>query len=211
MNLNRRNKKSSTQIVTVAIVTLLGTLGIALIGSGLWVKAKAGVAQFMLHRAFEETVSSSADIQTKPWYWADIKPFARLNVPHLNVSSVILNNTSGEALAFGPGHIANTPLPGEMGSSVFAAHRDTHFSWLKNLQNGDRMEVERSDGKKIAFRVKRSWVARYDNSGINADSSGRRLILSTCYPFDSRKPGPLRYMVEAETINTTQLSSIADY
>jgi len=192
--------------MALTIVTLIGASGIFLIGSGIWIKAKANLAQILLNRAFDKTVSSSLKSEVKPWYWADIKPYARLEVPHLKVSSIVLNNTSGEALAFGPGHMANTPVPGENGTSVFAAHRDTHFSWLKDLQTGDMLRVKRSDGNKVAFRVTRSWVARYDDSGINADSSGRRLILSTCFPFGTDNSGPLRYMVEAEISNTEAIS-----
>jgi len=208
MKLNVSKHKGTARYLAITIVALLGATGLALIGSGLWVKAKAKLAQILLNQAFERTISSTPGAGIKPWYWADMKPFARLQVPRLNVSSIVLNNTSGEALAFGPGHMVNTPVPGENGTSVFAAHRDTHFSWLKNLQSGDRLNVERADGNKVSFKVTRSWIARYDESGVNADSSGKRLILSTCYPFDSDTPGPLRYLVEAEIGNTNTISSL---
>jgi sortase A len=208
MKLNVSKHKGTARYLAITIVALLGAAGFALIGSGLWVKAKAKLAQILLNQAFERTISSTPGSGIKPWYWADMKPFARLQVPRLNVSSIVLNNTSGEALAFGPGHMVNTPVPGENGTSVFAAHRDTHFSWLKNLQSGDRLNVERADGNKVSFKVTRSWIARYDESGVNADSSGKRLILSTCYPFDSDTPGPLRYLVEAEIGNTNTISSL---
>lgn len=205
MKSNGLKHKGTARYLAITVVAILGVAGIALIGSGLWVKAKSVLAQILLNQAFERTLSSAPESGIKPWYWADMKPFARLHVPRLNVSSVVLNNTSGEALAFGPGHMANTPVPGENGTAVFAAHRDTHFSWLKNLQSGDQLNVERADGNKISFKVTRSWIARYDQSGVNADSSGRRLILSTCYPFDSDTPGPLRYLVEAEVGNSTPI------
>ncbi len=208
MKLNSSKHKGSTRYLAFTIVAILGAAGIALIGSGLWVKAKAKLAQILLNQAFEKTVSSAPHSGIKPWYWADMKPYARLQVPRLDVSSIVLNNTSGEALAFGPGHMANTPVPGENGTSVIAAHRDTHFSWLKNLRSGDRLIVERVDGSNVSFKVTRSWIARYDQSGINADSSGKRLILSTCYPFDSKTAGPLRYLVEAEIGKTTAISSL---
>jgi sortase A len=208
MKLNVSKHKGTARYLAITIVALLGATGLALIGSGLWVKAKAKLAQILLNQAFERTISSTPDSGIKPWYWADMKPFARLQVPRLNVSSIVLNNISGEALAFGPGHMVNTPVPGENGTSVFAAHRDTHFSWLKYLQSGDRLNVERADGNKVSFKVTRSWIARYDESGVNADSSGKRMILSTCYPFDSDTPGPLRYLVEAEIGNTNTISSL---
>ena len=208
MKLNVSKHRGAARYLAIAIVAILGATGIALIVSGLWVKAKSKLAQILLNQAFERTLSSTPGTGIKPWYWADMKPFARLQVPRLNVSSIVLNNTSGEALAFGPGHMVNTPVPGENGTSVFAAHRDTHFSWLKNIQTGDKLNVERADGNKVSFKVTRSWIARYDESGVNADSSGKRLILSTCYPFNSDTPGPLRYIVEAEIGDTNTISSL---
>ena len=194
-----KNSRFSRYLI-IMIIVLLASTGLALIGNGLWIKAKAELAQLLLNQAFDRARRNS-DItlaESKPWSWADIQPIARLNVPRLNQTSIVLNNTSGEALAFGPGHIANTPMPGEYGTSVLAAHRDTHFSWIRHLQSGDRLEIERTDGSQFAFKVKRSWIAHFDNSGINAHSQGRFIALSTCYPFDQQTPGPLRYVVEAE-------------
>lgn len=201
-----RSKSRLPHYLTIAIILLMGVAGIVLIGNGLWIKAKAELAQVLLNRAFERAQAATAarPLQMaslagfKPWRWADIEPIARLAAPRLNKTAIILNNVSGEALAFGPGHLGNTPLPGENGTSVLAAHRDTHFSWIGKLKSGDRLEVERIDGRHVNFRVKRSWIARYDHSGINADSEGWFLALSTCYPFDAKTRGPMRYIVEAE-------------
>jgi sortase A len=198
--------------LATAIIILLIATGTALIGNGLWIKVKAELAQILLNQAFSraQKTPESATGTFKPWSWADIEPVARLNAPRLNKSAIILNNTSGEALAFGPGHLGNTPLPGERGTSVLAAHRDTHFSWIKDLQSGDRLEVERTDGNRFAYIVTRAWVAPYNASGINADSEDRLLALSTCYPFGTNSPGPLRYIVEAEIDARTATASLAD-
>ncbi len=198
------------RLLALTVVAVLSIAGIALISNGLWIKAKAELAQVLLNRAFENTQSSPVSSQTgyKPWAWADIAPIARLEVPRLSKSAIVLNNTSGEALAFGPGHLANTPYPGENGTSVLAAHRDTHFSWIRNLQPGDLLNIEGTDGRHLAFSVRRSWIARFDQSGINADSHERLLILSTCYPFDSNNRGPMRYLVEAKIKNPAATASL---
>lgn len=208
-----RCKKSTNMprgILIVAVV-LLATAGLALIGNGIWIKAKAQLAQILLNQAFERVqgVPALSDINAKPWSWADIKPIARLSAPRLNQSAIVLNNSSGEALAFGPGHLPGTPLPGDRGTSVISAHRDTHFSWIKNLKKDDRIEVENADGTLVQFSVKRSWIAPYDASGINADTDNTLLALATCYPFDAKTPGPLRYIVEAELVdNKMEVTSL---
>jgi len=64
-------------------------------------------------------------------------------------------------MAFGPGHLSGTPLPGEAGNAVVTGHRDTHFAFLRRLRLGDVLEVERPDGRPGATRSARpaSWTA----------------------------------------------------
>lgn len=166
--------------------------GAGFLADGLWIKGKAVVAQVLLNQAF---LSPEAGPQ-KPWAWADIRPIARVVAPRLKQSNVVLDATSGEALAFGPGHLPGTPLPGERGTSVISAHRDTHFAWLGDLQNGDLVTVERRDGSKIHYTIRRAWIARFDAPGINADSDEHLIALTTCWPLDGSSRGPLRYVVE---------------
>lgn len=166
--------------------------GLLLLADGLWIKGKAVVAQVMLNHAF----LSSVDRPQKPWPWADITPMARIEAPRLNASQIVLDGTSGEALAFGPGHLPGTARPGERGTAVFAAHRDTHFRWLGDLRPGDMVRVERPDGTVFSYRIRRAWVARFDAPGIRADSDERLIALTTCWPLNAKQMGPMRYIVE---------------
>jgi len=136
----------------------------------------------------------------KPWPWADIRPLARIEAAHLGKSAIVLDDVSGEALAFGPGHVGGTPLPGAEGTSVFAGHRDTHFSWIRHLQPGDTVTVTLDDGSRHDFSMRRAWIARHDASGIDPDARGRLLALATCWPFDAKTRGPMRYVVELELL-----------
>jgi len=166
--------------------------GAGLVADGLWIKGKAAVAQIMLNKAF----LSAGNAPQKPWAWADIRPIARIEAPRLKTSNIVLDGTSGEALAFGPGHLPGTPMPGERGTSVFSAHRDTHFAWLGDLQNGDTITVEKRDGTVLHYQIRRAWIARYDAPGINADSEENLIALTTCWPLDGKNRGPMRYIVE---------------
>jgi sortase A len=112
----------------------------------------------------------------------------------------VLAGASGQALAFGPGQLERTPEIGEEGTAVYAAHRDTHFAFLADVRVGDYVEVTRRDGKLFRFRVTGASVVRFDHSGIDPYSSGRRLVLSTCWPLNARTQGPLRYVVHAEIV-----------
>ncbi len=192
------------------LIALVALAGIGLIADGIWIKAKALVAQILLERSFEQ--AHQADTQAgKPWSWADMRPIARLSSARLGQSVIVLDGAHGEALAFGPGHLAGTPLPGETGTSVLAGHRDTHFSWIGELEAGETVTVERTDGRNLQFQVRRAWIARFDDPRIDVvDDDERLLVLSTCYPLDGTLTGPLRYIVEAALVaEPSQVSSIA--
>src|SRR3954465_8550891 len=104
---------------------LLAVIGLILFGQGAYIHAKALLAQVLLERAFEKTIATGRE--TKPWSWADTWPVARIEVKRRHASPIGPPGSSGQALAFGPGHIERTADAGERGVSVFSAHRDTHF------------------------------------------------------------------------------------
>lgn len=168
--------------------------GLALAGSALWIPAKAAAAQLLLERAFAASQASGRPV--KAWPWADTWPVARIAAPRLGKQVIALEGGSGEAMAFGPGHLPRTPLPGERGTSVFAAHRDTHFAFLAELKAGDEIQVLRADGRTVRFEVTGTRVARWNASGIDPTAAGRRIALTTCWPFGAVTPGPMRYVVE---------------
>ena len=82
---------------------LLALIGLILFGQGAYIHAKALVAQVLLERAFEKTIATGRE--TKPWSWADTWPVARIEVKRLHARAIVLAGSSGQALAFGPGHV----------------------------------------------------------------------------------------------------------
>jgi sortase A len=183
-----------------AIAALLGIAGGALCGQGLWIHAKAILAQVLLERAFAQTLATGKPV--KPWSWADTWPEARIEVPRLGKSAIVLHGSSGQALAFGPGHVERTPDAGNPGTAIYAAHRDTHFAFLGDVAIGDEIRVTRQDGAMFRFRVIATEVVRWDASGIDPLAPGQRLVLATCWPLDGKFSGPLRYLVQAEIIDS---------
>ena len=177
---------------------LLAIIGLILFGQGAYIHAKALVAQVLLERAFDKTIASAQE--TKPWSWADTWPVARIEVKRLRASTIVLAGSSGQALAFGPGHVERTPDAGERGVAVYSAHRDTHFAFLKNVVVGDAIDVTRQDGRTFRYRVDATSIVRFDASGIDPLMDGHRLVLSTCWPFDAMTQGPERYLVHATMV-----------
>jgi sortase A len=173
------------QLVILCIALLAGG-GTAAFGHGAYIYAKAQLAQVLLHAA-------------KPWPWADTHPVARLMAPGQDADVLVLAGASGRTLAFGPGHLDGSALPGDAGNAVITAHRDTHFRFLQDTAPGDLIIVERVDGASRHFRIRRSYVADARDLKLPRDTLVSTLTLVTCYPFDALNPGgPLRYVVVAE-------------
>jgi sortase A len=178
----------------------LALVGILLFGDGAYIHAKAWLAQVLLERAFAQSIATGQPI--KPWSWADTWPVARIEVKRIGAHAIVLAGSSGQALAFGPGHVEQTADAGERGVAVYSAHRDTHFRFLKNVSIGDEIDVTRSDGKRFRYRADHSAVVRFDASGIDLATKGYELVLSTCWPFDALTPGPERYLLHATMIGS---------
>lgn len=188
-----KERPRSSALLLLALLS--AAITIVFLGEGLWIRAKAGLAQVLLERAFAQSIATGKPV--KPWSWADTWPVARIKVPRLNAASIALAGGSGQALAFGPGHLAGTPMPGEPGTSVFAAHRDTHFRFLGDLKPGDQIEVTRDDGLTFTYVMTAAEIVRWDQSKIDAAASGYNLALATCWPLDGIARGPFRYVVNA--------------
>ncbi|MBX9841000.1 MAG: class GN sortase [Xanthobacteraceae bacterium] len=189
------------QRIRLAFVSILTLAGLVLLGQGAYIHAKALLAQVLLERAFAETIATGREV--KPWSWADTWPVARIEVKRLGASAIALAGSSGQALAFGPGHVELTPDAGERGVAVYSAHRDTHFRFLKDVAISDEIAVTRRDGRTFRYRVSGTSVVNFDQSGIDPLAEGHRLVLATCWPLDAATPGPMRYLVHADMIEET--------
>ncbi|MBL4617044.1 MAG: class GN sortase [Robiginitomaculum sp.] len=177
---------------------LLVVLGFTLVLHASFTGAKAGISQILLQQAWAKTSTSNQKV--KPWPWADTWPIAKITAPRLGKSNIVLAEAGGEALAFGPSLLNAGGSPKTGGQVLIAAHRNTHFTWLKNLKTGDTLLLQTSDLTETEYQVMGMEIVRFDESGIEADETDKRLALITCYPFDAKLSGPLRYIVWAEPV-----------
>lgn len=195
--------------ILIATALMAGGAGCVLFAQGVYIHLKAIVAQVLLERAFVQSVETGQAV--KPWSWADTWPVARVSVPRLKAQAIVLEGSSGQALAFGPGRLAGSAFAGEPGTAVYAAHRDTHFAFVGEVVVGDALTVTRDDGREVAFVVTGTSIVSWDNSGIDFHASGRNLVLATCWPLNARTAGPLRYLVHAAVVDRDdQTQSMAD-
>lgn len=169
-------------------------------GNAAWIHAKAILAQHLIEQAWARKLAGEP--QPKPWPWADTWPLAHLSVPRLALARHILAGADGRTIAFGPGHVHGTALPGTPGNVAIGAHRDTHFAFLRELREGDLLELAHAPGRTTTYSVRTTRIVdKRDVAVLAQDGTGNRLTLITCYPFDAIDPsGPLRYVVTAEEI-----------
>ena len=155
----------------------------------------------LLERAWRQTQDGEKPV--KPWPWADTWPVARLSVPALGETAIVLETTSGQALAFGPGRMTGMADFGAPGFSVIAAHKDTHFAFLKDLAAGETLLVETRSGDTHYYRVTGHEIVDTRKPLYVNTAPGSHLVLSTCYPFDAlAAQTPFRYLVYAEWLGT---------
>jgi len=180
-------------------VACLLCLGFWQLGHGAYIPAKAWLAQELMLRAWHRA-SAGVD-RPAPWPWADTWPVARLSARSGAVDLIVLSGGSGRTLAFGPGHLSASSLPGEPGNSVIAGHRDTHFNFLRNVELGELVTVETIDGRQHAYKVVGIDIVDSRRGSLLLDTDEAFLSLVTCYPFEAREAGgPLRYVVTAKKL-----------
>jgi sortase A len=182
------------------LVAALLVAGVWQLGRGAYIHIKAEVAQVLLRHAWVRTLAGERE--AKPWPWADTWPVARLSVPGRNIDLFVLAGANGRTIAFGPGHVFGTRLPGEAGNSAIGGHRDTHLAFLRDVSLGEEIVVERRDGAKRRYRV--DWIQVLDKkeTWVLKDEGPTRLTLITCYPFDAmRAGGSERYVLTARVVD----------
>jgi sortase A len=93
-------------------------------------------------------------------------------------------------------------MPGSVGNSIIAGHRDTHFAFLRDLERGERLAIETTGGSRHVYEVIDLQVVDSRKGSLALDTSLAMLTLVTCYPFDALEPGgPLRYVVTAQRVH----------
>ncbi|MCI5167988.1 MAG: class GN sortase [Candidatus Electrothrix sp. GM3_4] len=164
------------------IILFPAIVGMLCFGNGLRIHGKAFLAQVLLQRAWAQTQIRGESV--KPWPWADTWPVARLRTEKYNPDLIVLAGQSGQALAFGPGMLESGGQPSPPGSCILAAHRDTHFSFLRRVHVGDVFTLEDRQGRQWQYRVHATTVRLATELYLDSQEVSQ-LALVTCYPFQA--------------------------
>jgi sortase A len=121
---------------------------------------------------------------------------AVLRIPGIELEVPVYQGTTEHALRRGAGLVEGTASPGSMGNVGIAAHRDTHFRGLKDVEIGDLVELGTPD-KTVVYRITAMEVVGPGDVHVLDDAGEPMLTLVTCYPFYFVGNAPQRYIVRA--------------
>ena len=120
----------------------------------------------------------------------------RIEIPRLGVSAVVKAGSDARTLRLAVGHIPGTALPGDDGNVGLAAHRDTFFRRLRDIEPDDEIVLTTPDGT-FTYRVAGTKVVDPEDVWVLQPTEQPALTLVTCYPFTYVGSAPQRFIVRA--------------
>ena len=137
-------------------------------------------------------------------------PVATLWIPRVELSAVVLHGSDAQTLRRGPGHLENTPLPGQPGNVVIAGHRDSFFWPLRNIRLGDDIFLDTPRGR-VHYEVTSVRVVKPHDISVLAPTARAIVTLITCYPFWVFGNAPDRFVVRAAAVVNGATGALAPH
>jgi sortase A len=128
---------------------------------------------------------------------------AKLRIPRLGLSAVVVNGTGVGDLRRGPGRHLESYMPGEHELVYIAGHRTTYgapFGNINELQPGDTITLELPYAT-VGYRVTRHRIVDDNDVSVLESPHHEQLVLQACHPrfFASE-----RYLVYAKPVSVKQ-------
>lgn len=194
MELKRRVHSFFRQQTASAILILIGIGLLGYVGHEYWAMHREQQRLQQQWITQQPTASSKLTAANKD------DGLTRVSIPKINLDLIVVEGTNHRALRLGPGHLDNTPLPGDVGNSVISAHRDTFFRHIYELAKGDDIQIRRS-GRTYTFQVMGKKIVQPDDLSVIRNTPDTRLTLITCYPIYYIGPAPKRLIVTAKLVD----------
>ncbi len=135
----------------------------------------------------EETVNGGAgkeEIDYSSLTAEDFFPL-KIKIPKIEMEWIVNEGADTKTLKKGPGHIPETPLPGDTGRSTISGHRTTYgspFKRIDELEDGDLIYLETSKGELFIYAVTGLEIVKPQDVYILEGTGKRELLLTSCYP-----------------------------
>jgi sortase A len=190
---------------------LLLVIGFVCLGYYAYVTAESALYQAYETRELDEILAgapgvAATDVRVDPPL-PILRPrsvtrslLGRLEIPRLGVSAIVRAGSDARTLSLAIGHIGGTALPGEPGNVGLAAHRDTFFRRLGEIQDDDEVRLVTPEGT-FTYRVEATRIVEPRDVWVLAPTTQPALTLVTCYPFRYIGSAPQRFIVRAHLAN----------
>lgn len=191
-------------VLIVSGVLMLGDAGATLVWQEPVSALLAGREQGQLEEALASPKQRKRVIDRKPLPGDSI---GKIVLPTLDRDLYIVEGTDLGDLRKGPGHYADTPLPGERGTVAVAGHRTTYgapFRKVDKLKKGDPIRIEMPYGR-FTYRVERLKIVEPTDLSVKKKVSFDRLVLTACHPLYSAAQ---RIVVFARLQSRDQVSTV---
>ena len=131
---------------------------------------------------------------------------SRLIIPKIEKSYKTYWGADDATLKQGVGMYVSqwTTTPDEKRHTVLSGHRDTVFSDLGTLDEGDVLYLEYEE-QRYEYEISKIWITNADDRTVIVDKDAATLTLTTCYPFDFLGSAPDRYIIQSKLIGQTAL------
>jgi sortase A len=134
-------------------------------------------------------------------------PFGRIEIDKIGLDAVLFEGVDRDTLKLGPGHMPDTPLPGQPGNAVISGHRTTYgrpFFDVDQLVVGDTIQIETALGINI-YAIRQILVVAPTDVWVTDPIDGGWLTLTTCNPKFSAAE---RLIIQAELVHGPNLEYV---
>lgn len=211
------SKEADTMDKLYKVMIILGICMVAFYGFQ-WYSGKQAVEESTMEESelFSSSVSGKVINQdTKKEYkvtrdpvmsnevdqYADGEEVAWLEIPSINSAYRVYWGADDETLKQGVGMYVSewTTTPEEQRHTVLSGHRDTVFSELESIVEGERLALRYKEETYI-YEVNSIWVTDANDRTVIVDKDEATLTLTTCYPFQYLGNAPDRYIIQSSLV-----------
>jgi len=139
---------------------------------------------------------------------ARVATLGQIEIPRLGIRAIVAEGTDARTLDLAVGHIASTASPGGPGNCGLAGHRDTFFSGLGSVREGDLVRFT-SPERTTLYEVEWCKVVEPDRIDTLDPTPVPSLTLVTCYPFTYVGRAPQRFVVRARQVKAPEAPVVA--
>lgn len=134
-----------------------------------------------------------------------------INFPTIGESSAILqgdlDDSQAEAMNRGISHDPRSTMPGEIGNTVLAGHRELFFKYLGEINVGDPVVINLG-GNTFVYEIESfEVISPEDADKVFYSNPLDYLIMYTCYPIEAWKPFNKRLVVKAKRVESATVEN----